>query len=133
MGRANGRAQLPKNDDMTDRIESPTVEDLLPLKPVDFMVLLTLAAQEMHGYGLVAEIAERTEGKIRLVPGNLYAVLQRLRGRGLLDETDRRPAPDLDDQRRRYYAITALGRQVLAAEAERLRGLVGMAEAMELI
>ncbi len=118
---------------MTDTIESPSVQDLLPLKPVDFMVLLTLAAQEMHGYGLVAEIAERTEGKIRLVPGNLYAVLQRLRGRGLLDETDRRPAPDLDDQRRRYYAITALGRQVVAAEAERLRGLVGMAEAMELI
>jgi DNA-binding PadR family transcriptional regulator len=118
---------------MTRKNESPTVEELLPLKPVDFMVLLTLAGGELHGYGLVAEIAERTEGRIRLVPGNLYAVLQRLRARGLLDETDRRPAPDLDDQRRRYYAITPFGSRVLAAEAERLRGLVGMAEAMELI
>ena len=118
---------------MTRETESRSVEDHLPLKPVDFMVLMTLAARELHGYGIVAEIAERTESRIRLVPGNLYAVLQRLRSRGLLDETDRRPAPDLDDERRRYYAITAFGRLVLAAEAERLRGLVGMAEAMELI
>ncbi len=118
---------------MTREIESHDVEDLIPLKPVDFMVLLTLAGRELHGYGIVAEIAERTESRIRLVPGNLYAVLQRLRSKGLLDETDRRPAPDLDDQRRRYYAITALGRCVVTAEAERLRGLVGMAEAMELI
>jgi len=110
-----------------------TVEQYLPLKPVDFMVLLTLAGRELHGYGIVAEIAERTDGKIALVPGNLYSVLQRLRGQGLLDESDRRPAPDLDDQRRRYYAITPLGRRVLKAEAERLRGVVGMAEAMELI
>ena len=118
---------------MTGKKESPGVDQLLPLKPVDFMVLLTLADQELHGYGIVADIARRTEGKIRLVPGNLYAVLQRLRGKGLLDETDRRPAPDLDDHRRRYYAVTSLGRRVLTAEAERLRGLVGMAEAMDVI
>ncbi len=118
---------------MTRNEDSPGVEELLPLKPVDFMVLLTLADQELHGYGIVADIARRTEGKIRLVPGNLYAVLQRLRGKGLLDETDRRPAPDLDDHRRRYYAVTSLGRRVLTAEAERLRGLVGMAEAMDVI
>ena len=118
---------------MTRDHEPARVEDLLPLKPVDFMVLLTLAGRQLHGYGIVAEIAEHTEGKIRLVPGNLYAVLQRLRGKGLLDESDRRPAPDLDDQRRRYYGITPLGRSVLTAEAERLRGLVGMAESMELI
>ncbi len=118
---------------MTRENDSPSAEELLPLKPVDFMVLLTLAGRELHGYGIVAEIAEHTEGKIKLVPGNLYAVLQRLRAKGLLDETDRRPAPDLDDQRRRYYAITTLGHRVLAAEAERLRGLVGVAEAMEVI
>ncbi len=118
---------------MSGKPQFKSVEDQLPLKPVDFMVLMTLAGSELHGYGIVAEIAERTEDRIRLVPGNLYAVLQRLRARGLLDETDRRPAPDLDDQRRRYYAITAFGRRVLTAEAERLRGLVGMAEAMEII
>ena len=118
---------------MTRETQPQSIEDQLPLKPVDFMVLMTLAGRELHGYGIVADIAERTESKIRLVPGNLYAVLQRLRSRGLLDETDRRPAPDLDDQRRRYYAITAFGRRVLTAEAERLRGLVSMAEAMELI
>jgi DNA-binding PadR family transcriptional regulator len=118
---------------MTHQRESGSAVDLLPLKPVDFLVLLTLAERELHGYGIVASIAERTEGKLRLVPGNLYAVLQRLRGEELLDETDRRPAADLDDQRRRYYAITPWGRLVLTAEAERLRSLVGVAEAMNLI
>lgn len=118
---------------MTHESETPTPEDFLPLKPVDFMVLLTLADRELHGYGIVAEISDRTEGRMRLVPGNLYAVLQRLQGQGLLEEADRRPVANGEDQRRRYYKITALGRRVTAAEAERLRGLVGMAEAMELI
>jgi DNA-binding PadR family transcriptional regulator len=112
---------------------TPDIDEHLPLKPVDFLVLMTLARDERHGYGIVADIADQTEGRIRLVPGNLYSVLQRLETRGLLGETDRRPAADLDDQRRRYYAITPFGRQVLSAEAERLRGLVGMAEAMDLI
>ena len=118
---------------MTRESETPTPEDFLPLKPVDFLVLLTLADRELHGYGIVAEISDRTEGRMRLVPGNLYAVLQRLQGQGLLEEADRRPVVDGEDQRRRYYKITPLGRRVTAAEAERLRGLVGMAEAMELI
>ena len=118
---------------MTRESKTPTPEDFLPLKPVDLMVLLTLADKELHGYGIVAEIHERTEGRMRLVPGNLYAVLQRLQARGLLDEADRRPVSEGDDQRRRYYAMTPLGRRVVSAEAERLRGLVGMAEAMELI
>ena len=105
----------------------------LPLKPVDLLVLMTLARGERHGYGIVADVAEQTGGAIRLVPGNLYAVLQRLEKRALLTETEKRPAPDLDDRRRRYYAITGLGRRVAAAEAERLRGLVGLAEAIDLI
>jgi len=108
-------------------------QDLLPLKPVDLLVLMTLARGERHGYGIVADIAEQTEGKIRLVPGNLYAVLQRLGNQGVLEETEKRPAPDLDDRRRRYYAITGFGQRVLSAEVERLRGLVGLAEAMDLI
>jgi DNA-binding PadR family transcriptional regulator len=106
---------------------------VIPLKPVDLMVLMTLARGELHGYGIVQSIADETDGQIRLVPGNLYSVIQRLEGRGLLEETDKRPAPDLDDRRRRYYAITPFGRRVLQAEAERLRGVVGRAEALDLI
>jgi len=109
------------------------VDEHLPLKPVDFLVLMTLARGDRHGYGIVTDISEQTGGRIRLVPGNLYSVLQRLETRGLLGPTERRSAPDLEDQRRRYYAITPLGRRVLSAEAERLRGLVGMAESMDLI
>ena len=82
---------------------------------------------------IVQSIADQTDGQIQLVPGNLYSVIQRLEGRGLLAETDKRPAPDLDDRRRRYYSITPFGRRVLQAEAERLRGVVGMAEALDLI
>ena len=108
-------------------------EELLPLRPVDLLVLMTLARGERHGYGIVADIAGETGGRIQLVPGNLYAVLQRLQGDGVLDETDRRPAPDLDDRRRRYYAITPFGRSVLAAEATRLQGVVNAARALELI
>ena len=116
---------------MTSRTKD--VDQHIPLKPVDFLVLMTLAREERHGYGIVTDIAEQTEGKIRLVPGNLYSVLQRLESCKLLGESHRRPAPDLEDQRRRYYAISALGRRVLSAEAERLRGLVSVAESMELI
>jgi DNA-binding PadR family transcriptional regulator len=118
---------------MTPKRPTDDPEALLPMRPVDFLVLMTLARGERHGYGIVADIAEQTDGSIRLVPGNLYAVLQRLESQGLLAETDRRPAPDLDDRRRRYYAITAFGTRVLSAEAERLKSLVGMAEALELI
>ncbi len=116
---------------MTSRTRD--VDEHLPLKPVDFLVLMTLAREERHGYGIVTDIAEQTNGRIRLVPGNLYSVLQRLQNCGFLAESHRRPAPDLEDQRRRYYAISTLGRRVLSAEAERLRGLVGVAESMGLI
>ena len=113
--------------------ENHDVDGYLPLKPVDFLVLMTLARGDRHGYGIVTDISEQTDGRIRLVPGNLYSVLQRLEARGLLGQTERRSAPDLEDQRRRYYAISPLGRRVLSAEAERLRGLVSVAESMDLI
>lgn len=108
-------------------------EDLLPLKPVDLLILITLAQGRRHGYGIVTDIAEQTGGQIQLVPGNLYAVIRRLADEGLLEEAEKRPAPDLDDRRRRYYAITPFGRQVLSAEAARLREVVGMAEAIDVI
>ena len=95
----------------------------LPLKPLDLQLLLSLAAQERHGYGLVQDITERTEGLVALEPGNLYRVIKRLVADGLVAETDRRTVPELDE-RRRYYRITPLGGRVLAAEIARLRALV---------
>jgi len=96
----------------------------LPLKPVELQLLLALAEEELHGYGLVQAIAERTDGLVSLEPGNLYRVIKRLLADGLVAESDRRPAPDLSDERRRYYRITTLGARVAAAEARRLQALV---------
>ncbi len=112
---------------------TPEVEDLLPLKPVDFLVLLVLSDRERHGYGIVQDIAEHTHGRIRLVPGNLYSVLRRLLAAGLLAEGARRPTREAGDERRRYYHITALGKHVLQAEAERMRELVVAAEARDIL
>ena len=96
----------------------------LPLKPVDLQLLLALAEEELHGYGLVQAIADRTDGVVRLEPGNLYRVIKRLLVDGLVAESERRAVPDLDDERRRYYRITALGGRVVAAEVRRLQTLV---------
>ena len=96
----------------------------LPLKPVDLELLLALADEERHGYGLVQAIAERTGGLLALDPGNLYRVIKRLLAEGLVAEAAQRSAPDQDGERRRYYRITPLGGRVLAAELERLRALV---------
>ena len=109
------------------------VEAILPLKPVDFLVLLVLSERERHGYGIVQDIEQQTAGKIQLVPGNLYSVLKRLLALGVIAEMRRRPAPDLEDQRRRYYEITGLGRAVLTAEAQRMRQLVAAAEARQIL
>ena len=107
-----------------------SVEDAIPLKPVDMLVLVTLSVEERHGYGIVTDIAERTDGRIELVPGNLYSVLRRLMGDGVIDEAERRPVPGKEDERRRYYKITPFGRQVLVAETARLRELVTQVEAL---
>jgi len=96
----------------------------LPLKPVELHILLALAEEERHGYGLVQAIAERSDGVVVLEPGNLYRVIRRLLDDGLVEEAARRRAPDLADERRRYYRITALGGRVLAAEVRRLQALV---------
>ena len=96
----------------------------LPLKPLDLQLLLSLAEQERHGYALVQDIAERTDGLVALEPGNLYRVIKRLLADGLVAETDRRAVPELNDERRRYYRITPLGGRVLAAEIARLEALV---------
>jgi DNA-binding PadR family transcriptional regulator len=104
-------------------------EDFLPLKPHWFHVMLSLANQEQHGYGIMQEVLERTSGKVRLWPATLYGTLKRLIDEGLLEESSERPDPSLDDARRRYYRLTKLGKQVLAAESERLEDLVKVVRA----
>lgn len=113
--------------------EIPDVDRHLPLKPVDFLVLLVLVDGERHGYGIVRDIEERTEGRTRLLPGNLYAVLRRLMKEGLLDEAEKRPAADLEDERRRYYRITDRGEAVVSAEALRMKRLVEAVESRGLL
>ena len=93
------------------------------LKPTDFHVLLALAAEPLHGYGLVRRIEQESEGRVRLLPGNLYAVLRRLDDAGLVEETP--PPPDASDSRRRYYRLTGAGREALGAETDRLERLLG--------
>ena len=105
------------------------IESLLPLKPVALQVLLSLADGERHGYAITQDIAGRTSARMRLEPGNLYRSLRTMLDDGWIEESERRPAPDLDDERRRYYRITPLGRRVAAAEIARLEALVAEARA----
>jgi DNA-binding PadR family transcriptional regulator len=97
------------------------LRQLLPLRPVDFLLLLALVEEEQHGYGLAQAIAQSTKGLVHLEPGNLYRVIKRLVDGGLIAESTKRPAPELDDERRRYYKLTAAGARVAALEAQRLR------------
>ena len=98
-----------------------------PLSPAALHILLALAAEDMHGYGIMREVLERTDGSVRLWPATLYGSLKKLIGSGLIEESEERPAPELDDARRRYYKLTRLGRRVLDMECERLEELVRVA------
>lgn len=100
------------------------VQRFIPLKTQWFHVLLTLANGEQHGYGIMQEVLNRTHGKVRLWPATLYGSIKRLIEAELIEESDKRPAPEEDDARRRYYKLTALGRRVLEADADRLQELV---------
>ena len=105
----------------------------LPLTPLAFQVLLALADSERHGYGIIREVDERTDGLIRLRTGTLYTLLQRLLDEDLIETSNARPDPDEDDDRRKYYKLSALGRDVLAAEARRLESLLGEARRKQVI
>ena len=102
----------------------PKLEDFLPLKTNWFHILLSLAGDDQHGYGIMQEVLDRTSGKVRLWPATLYGTLKRLIEAGLIEESGDRPARELDDARRRYYRLTRLGRRVLDAESARLQELV---------
>lgn len=107
---------------------SGSVQEHLPLPLPIFHMLLALSDGERHGYALKREILRRTNGKLNLGAGALYGSISRMLERGLIEETDERPDPHLDDERRRYYRITPLGRRVAQAEAVRMRQLVRLAE-----
>ena len=102
--------------------------ELLPLRPVAYQVLLALADGERHGYGIVQDISQRAAARMNLEPGNLYRTLKLMLEQQLIEESDRRPAPDLDDERRRYYRITRFGWRVGVAETSRLEALVAEAK-----
>lgn len=102
---------------------APTRTTLPELKPVELLILVELLGRDHHGYGLVTAVEHSTNGAVRLVPGNLYRVLQRLIDRGLIEESSERPPADHDDERRRYYRIRAAGRRAAQASVESLEAL----------
>ena len=108
------------------------IEAFLPLTPPMLHTLVALADGDKHGYAIIKEIARRTDGSVRLSAGTLYALIRRAEADGLIVETDERPHISLDDERRRYYRLTALGRRVAAAEITRLESIVEMARAKKL-
>jgi DNA-binding PadR family transcriptional regulator len=104
-------------------------EPYLPLTPAMFQVLVALADGEKHGYAIIKEVHRRTDGKVRLSAGTLYAVIKRFVQDGLIVECDERPDPALDDERRRYYRLSEDGRTLALAEAERMEEAIGQARA----
>ena len=106
-----------------------TIDELLPLPPATFHILLSLAEEERHGYAIIQDVEARTDGELRLSPGTLYRSIQRMLQQGLLVESRRRPAAAMDDERRRYYRITPFGTAVARAEMRRLTQLVRLARA----
>jgi len=110
----------------------PKPDDLLPLKPLHFLMLLTLVDGERHAYGIKRHLAARGAHR-DIGPGTLYRCIEQLTDNALIQESDRRPVAELDDERRRYYRLTAFGRRVLAAEAARLDELVAAARARKLL
>ncbi len=109
------------------------VDRLLPLRSVDFLVLLMLTQGDRHGYGIMQDVERHSNGSTVLEAGSLYRTIRRLMDEKLVVESARRPAADQDDERRRYYRLTPFGKRVVAAEAMRLRELVRLAESTNLL
>jgi len=113
--------------------DAPRPEDFLPLHRDTFHVLVSLADRDRHGYSILLDVAERTNGALRFSPSSLYASVKRLLHQGLIEELAERPDPDEDDERRRYYRLTRLGRRVAEVEARRLERLLSDARATGLL
>jgi DNA-binding PadR family transcriptional regulator len=114
-------------------LDEPTPESFLPLNRDTFHVLVSLADRDRHGYSVMQDVAERTNGALRLSPSSLYSSIKRLLEQGLIKELSTRPDPEHDDERRRYYALTPLGRRIATAEARRLEQLLADARATGLL
>ncbi len=108
-------------------------QEMLPLTPAVLHILLALADGERHGYAIMQEVEINTNGQVQMGPGTLYGTIKRMLASGLIEESAERPDPNLDDQRRRYYRLTQLGRRVLNAEVQRLNNLVNVARAKRLV
>jgi DNA-binding PadR family transcriptional regulator len=113
---------------MPTQIKSP--EEMLPLTPAIFHILLALADDERHGYSIMQHVTETTDGQIKMGPGTLYGTIKRLLAMKMIEESDERPDPKLDDERRRYYRLTPFGRKVLSAEVSRYSKMVKTAKAV---
>ena len=109
-------------------VKEKIASEFLPLHKNWFHILLSLIGAEQHGYGIMQEVLERTNGTVRIWPATLYGTLQRMIADGLIEESDERPVPELDDARRRYYRVTQLGRKVLDLEYERLQEMIRMVQ-----
>ena len=107
---------------MTDKLRS--IEHLLPLKPKVLHILLAVADGPRHGYSIMQEVGDRTDGQVRLWPAALYGLLRELEKADFIVESEQRPAAGQDDERRRYFALTPLGKRVLEAEVRRLEAIV---------
>jgi DNA-binding PadR family transcriptional regulator len=107
----------------------PDPSTFLPLTPAIAHILLALADADRHGYGIMQEVDRLTGGTAVMGPGTLYGTIKRMLASGLIEEVDERPDPELDDERRRYYRVTSLGREVLEAETARMQALIGAARA----
>jgi len=116
---------------MTEFDQDP--ESQLPLSPPVFHILLALTDEERHGYGIMQEVKFRTDSQVHLGPGTLYGAIKRLLARGLIEDAEERPDPELNEERRRYYRLTEFGLRVATAEAARLAGLVRQAQAKQLL
>jgi DNA-binding PadR family transcriptional regulator len=108
-------------------------EEMLPLTPAVFHILLALTDGELHGYGIMKEVETHTQGQVKMGPGTLYGSIKRMLAANLIEETDERPDSTLDDERRRYYRLTDFGGRVLVAEAQRLAQAVRVAQAKKLL
>jgi len=116
---------------MSDTSSNPKAQPTLT--PAAFHIMLVLAGGENHGYAIMREVAEHTGGKMRLGPGSLYGTIKRMLEDGWIEESDERPDPEMDDERRRYYRLTSIGRKLVKAEAEQLEQLVKVARGKKLL